>query len=202
MPHRRSPRRPRSCWRSDPTLTANQAATILERTAVDLNASTGCSECPPLRDALSGWGRLDIQAALTTLANGPLPPADRYETNDDVGSKNVRIAGAHGKLTATLDYWDDQTDVYAVNLAARTRLVVSLAGATAAQAGLRLWSPQTRSVFGASNKLSVARSTRVGAAQRLSYVVPVAKSGRYHLQVKIARPGTGLYTLSWKKTQR
>lgn len=186
-----------------PNLTASQAATLLERTAVDLNASTGCTGCPPLRDSLSGWGRLDVTAALTALTSNPLPPADRHETNDDVGGHKLRLAGTRGKLTATLDYWDDQTDVYAVDLVAHRRFTVTLAGASGTTEQLRLWSPQTRTIFGVSSKkLSVASSTRAGAKQRLSYVVPAGKGGRYYLQVKIARPGAGAYTLSWTKPTR
>jgi subtilisin family serine protease len=186
-----------------PSLTASQAATLLERTAVDLDASTGCAGCPPLRDSLSGWGRLDVAGALTALTNGPPPPADRRETNDDVGGRNARLAGASGQLTATVDYWDDQTDVYALDLPAGGRVTVSLAGAAGTTEQLRLWSPQTRTIFGVSSgKLSVAHSTGAGARQRLSYLVRAAKGGRYYLQVRIARPGSGAYTLSWTKTQR
>ena len=186
-----------------PSLTASQAATLLERTAVDLDSSTGCTSCPPLRDSLSGWGRLDVTAALTALTTAPLPPADRHETNDDVGGHKTRLAGTRGKLSATVDFWDDQTDVYAVDLVARRRLTVTLVGAAGTTEHLRLWTPQTRSVFGVSSrKLSVASSTRVGARQRLSYVVPAGRAGRYYLQVRIVRPGAGAYTVSWTKPTR
>jgi subtilisin family serine protease len=186
-----------------PSLTASQAATLLERTAVDLNASTGCPGCPLLRDSLSGWGRLDVAAALTALTNGPLPSADRHETNDDVGAHKSRLAGTRGSLTATVDYWDDQTDVYAVDIVSRRRFTISLAGAAGTTLNLRLWSPQTRSIYGfPSQKFSVARSMRVGAIQRLSYVVPAAKGGRYYVQVRIAKPGSGAYTLNWTKPTR
>jgi subtilisin family serine protease len=185
-----------------PSLTASQTATTLERTADDLNASTGCSSCPAQRDPLSGWGRLDIASALTALTKGALAPEDQFETNDDVGAHATRLAGARGERTATVDYWDDQTDVYPVNLPARRRFSISLVGVVGTSVNLRLWSPQTRSVFGAANKLEVARSTRVGATQRLSYLVPAGESGRYYLQVTVTRPGAGAYTLSWKKTRR
>src|ERR671933_165874 len=69
----------------EPTLKPDQVSAILERTADDANASNGCRRCPLLRDSLTGWGRLNIASALAAL-RGPLPPADRYETNDDAGS--------------------------------------------------------------------------------------------------------------------
>jgi hypothetical protein len=64
---------------------------------------------------------------------------------------------------------------------------------------LRLWSPQTRSVFGAASKLEVARSKGVGAKQSLSYLVPPGGSGRYYVQLSMVRAGAGPYTLRWTK---
>ena len=182
-----------------PGLTASQAATILERSAVDLNASTGCGGCPPLRDALSGWGRLDVVAALAALTKSTLAPSDRFETNDDIAADTPRIGGARGKRVATIDYWDDPTDVYPVDLAERRRFSISMAGVAGRSTRLRLWGPQTRSVFGAASKLEVARSKRVGAKQQLSYLVPPGGSGRYYLQLAMVRAGAGPYTLRWAK---
>ncbi len=59
-----------------PTLTNSQVTTILEHSADDVNATNGCSHCTPLRDAYSGWGRLDVAKAIANLA-GPLPAPDR-----------------------------------------------------------------------------------------------------------------------------
>ena len=71
----------------DPSLRPDQVTWLLERSAADESAANGCTLCPPGRDALTGWGRLDVQAALTDLTTGtPLPPPDRYEPNDDAGS--------------------------------------------------------------------------------------------------------------------
>jgi hypothetical protein len=172
---------------------------VLERAADDVNASTGCSSCPAFRDALSGWGRLNIASALTTVTKGSLPPPDRFESNDDVGAHAPRLAGVRGTRAATVDYWDDQTDVYPIDLTARRRLSITLAGDLGTSVRLRLWSPQTRSVFGAASKLEVARSTQTGAKQRLRYLVPAGASGRYYLQVTMSRPGAEAYTLRWTK---
>jgi subtilisin family serine protease len=182
----------------NPSLRANQVSTILERSADDLNSSTGCSGCPTSRDSLSGWGRLDVAAALTALTKTPVPPADRFEPNDDVGAQTARLTGARGRLAATVDYWDDQSDIYPVDLAGGTRLRLSVTGP--ATPSVRLWSPQTRSVFGVSVKrLEVASSRQVGTRQGLGYAVPAGKGGRYYVQVRMQRPGAGAYTLRWAK---
>ncbi len=38
------------------------------------------------------------------------------------------IRGASGRRTATLDYWDDPTDVWALRLAAGERLLATITG--------------------------------------------------------------------------
>ncbi len=100
----------------DPKLSADQVVWLLERSARDVNAATGCSKCPAGRDSLTGWGRLDVQAALTWLKNGvKLPQPDRYEPNDNAG-KQAHPFGPPRTITASLDYWDDPVDVYSINL--------------------------------------------------------------------------------------
>ena len=66
-----------------PTLTNSQVSTMLEHSADDVSAATGCSKCLPLRDAFSGWGRLDIAKAVAAALAEPLPAPDHFETNDD-----------------------------------------------------------------------------------------------------------------------
>ena len=111
----------------------------------------------------------------------------------------ARLAKGRGKLAATLDFWDDPTDVYPVDLAARRRLSISAAGPAGTSLSLHLWSPRTRSIFGASSRLEVAKTGAVGAKARLAYLVPAAKGGRYYLQVAIEKPGAGAYTLTWAR---
>jgi subtilisin family serine protease len=186
-----------------PTLTADQIASLIERTADDLNASNGCVTCPLLRDSLSGWGRLNIARALAVASRGAPPAADRFETNDDAGADAARIGGTRGRIAATVDYWDDQTDVYSIDLAAGQKLTASLTGAPGTAVQLFLWSPRTRTVFGAPSRgLAVARSVRTGARQRVVYTAPPAKGGRYYVDVRIVQPGAGRYSLTWAKTRR
>jgi subtilisin family serine protease len=184
-----------------PRLTSDQVSTLLERTADDANASNGCPRCPLLRDSLSGWGRLDIANALAVAVKGPLPPADKYEPNDDAGASAKRVP-PRGRITATTDYWDDPTDVYSLGVPAGERLSASLSGAVGTTAQLVLWSPQTRTIFGtASRNLALARSVRQGPNQRVVYTVPRGKGGRYYLEVKLAAPGSGRYALSWSQAR-
>jgi hypothetical protein len=183
----------------DAELTADQVALLLERTADDANASNGCTHCALLRDPLSGWGRLNIAQALGVLAQGSPPAADARETNDDAGPQAARISGVRGKFAATIDYWDDPTDVYALQIPAGQRISVSLTGTRGTQLQLSLFGPGTRTVAGRSALRSrVAHAAKLGAKQRLAY--KRSRGGVYYVEVKIGAPGGGPYTLSWSKT--
>jgi subtilisin family serine protease len=178
-----------------PTLTNSQVATILEHSADDVSAATGCPRCGLLRDALSGWGRLDLAKALAALA-GPLPPPDRYETNDDAGTQARTLWGKQVKVAATVDYYDDPIDVYRVALSGGERITAKLVGGwPGAQVSLMLWKPGTKRVDESKAKtLRVAQSAMPGATQRVTFTAP--GRGWYYLEVKVASPGFGPYTLN------
>jgi subtilisin family serine protease len=185
----------------DPGLTNSQVGFILERTADDVNAATGCPRCGLLRDPLSGWGRLDVAKAVEALG-GPLPPADHYETNDDAGAQAWTVWGKHDRLQATIDYWDDPVDVYRIALRAHQTLQVHVssgAAASGASLSLELWMPGTIHVDQpASAGLLAAQAMTPGASQRLTF--HVLKGGMYYLEVKAASPGFSPYTLTLAKT--
>src|SRR5207249_1093277 len=93
-----------------PALTGNQVATILERHADDVDAASGCAACPAGRDKFSGWGSLDVKAAVAAVSSdAALPAADRSEPNDDV-SQAKTLWGRKPAVAAALDYWDDPRD--------------------------------------------------------------------------------------------
>jgi subtilisin family serine protease len=77
-----------------PALTPMEVEWLLERSAQDVTSGNGCAACPAGRDTLTGWGRLDVAAAVADLANGTRilgPDAD--EPNDDAGSHAHPSAG-------------------------------------------------------------------------------------------------------------
>ena len=183
-----------------PSLKADQAANVLTRTAVDATPVNGCRLCTPGHDELTGWGRLDVQNSLMQTAWSPLPEADRYETNDDAGSQAWRFWGsAPRKVSATLDFWDDQIDVYSIKLALGQKLTAKVRGPIGAQTKLLLWKPGTKRVEGLAVPAGrVAQSTRVGTTEYIrSYSAKAA--GWYYLQVKLVEPGWGAYTLDYAK---
>jgi subtilisin family serine protease len=181
-----------------PGLRADQVVWLLERYAVDANAATGCKTCPARRDRFTGWGRLDIAAALQGL-DGPLATRDRYEPNDEAGGRAVRIFGKQRRLEATLDYWDDQQDVYAVRLKRGQRMYAGIAGPPRTDVNLVLWRPGTTAVDDFRNqRRRVTQSTKPGSREYLAH--RAKRAGLYYLQVKIASAGSGRYRLRIVKT--
>ncbi len=182
-----------------PRLRAEQVVSILQKTAVDLTPETGCLLCYEGRDEHSGWGRLDVAAALEALED-PLPARDRYETNDDVGWRAFPVTRSSRRLSATVDFWDDQDDVYAIRLRARQRIWVSLVGTDPrADVSLALWRPRTRSVSSvASIRHRAKLSDGVGAREHVSFTAPAA--GTYYVQVRISSEGHTGYRLRYVKS--
>ncbi len=177
-----------------PSLRPDQVSWLLERTALDETPKTGCARCAPGRDRFTGWGRLDVKAALTRLTSGaPLPIPDAYEPNDDAGVW-AHPFGRPRKITATLDYWDDQIDVYSIKLFKGERLYARLSPATAAAVKLMLWKPGTQHVAGIDNPQDVrvtlaeraAATLAVGRQQRIGFAAPVG--GVYYLEARLTAP--------------
>jgi hypothetical protein len=176
-----------------PTLQADQVVNLLERSATDVNASNGCKQCPLLRDTFSGWGRLDVAKAIGAL-DGVIPPPDRYEPNDDAGSSAVRLSARVTTVKATIDFWDDQVDVYKLYLRKGKRLRLTLNGPEGATSNLLLWRPGTKRVEDLRTQhLRAAQSIGPGRSHRLAYRAKGA--GWYYVEVKLPTRGFGPYEL-------
>ena len=176
-----------------PDLRPEQVSQLLYHSAVDVGA--------PGRDPLSGWGRLDIAAALQAATSGPLPPADSYESNDDAGTLAPQLYGRSRDIAATIDYWDDQVDVYRVKLRPGQAIFASLKGPAATDTNLVLWKPGTQRVEGLSVHIQANRATQsagAGPNEHISYRARVG--GWYYIEVKLATPGSGAYTLRYTKS--
>jgi subtilisin family serine protease len=178
-----------------PLLRPEQVTALLRRTAVDLVPATGCLACLPGRDEHSGWGRLDVAAAIAALAE-PLPPADRYEANDDAGPRAYKVSGWNRRINAEVDFWDDQDDVYAIRLKKGQRAYVGLTGSdVTVDLSLALWLPKTRSIGDVRNLRFRARiSARPAAREYFSH--RAGKAGTYYVQVRMSSPGVTRYRLT------
>jgi subtilisin family serine protease len=179
----------------EPTLHPEQVTSILESTSSDLDASTGCEACAAGRDAYSGWGRLNVAAAIAAL-DEPLPARDYYEANDDLGARAYPVTGENLRLRARVDFWDDQDDVYAIRLNRDQPVYVGLTGPDASvDLSLAFWLPGARSLERVADfRYRVRTSARPGTRQYLSYRPKLA--GTYYVQVRVSTPGATRYRLA------
>jgi hypothetical protein len=177
-----------------PKLTPDQVSTLLERTATDATPATGCDGCSLGRDALTGFGELDVAAAIQRLRLGPVPKHDRLEPNDAVGFVAAPITRRKVRFRATIDTWDDPTDVYRVKLQRGHRISVRVPPSSNVDVSLVLWKPETHSLATATDAQRAARSVHPpGMPEKMRYVA--RESGWYFIQVKLAKPGSGSYKI-------
>jgi subtilisin family serine protease len=155
-----------------PALHSSQVAAIVERSAVDIGVAG--------RDARSGNGRLDVQAALTALG-GTFPPPDTREPNDGLGEHAARLSGAT-LVDATVDRFDDPRDVYRLALTAHQRIVLAYTGPDAV---LFLWR---------ANGSLAAVSRTPGSRERIAFR-PKA-SARFFAEVRLPSGPGGGYRLT------
>jgi serine protease len=174
----------------NPELAASQIVSLLEQNATDLGE--------PGHDRQTGWGRLDVTAALDALQRGDIPPPDALEPNDDAGAHGRKLGG-RSTIDATLTRFDDPTDVYELRLRPGERVSVTLDGPIGTDTSLVLWKPRTESVVSLPPRGLVADvADHPGAKQQLRY--RVMAGGWYYLQVKLARGEGGAYELALNRS--
>ena len=174
----------------DPALSPDQVVWLLERSATDMNPSDGCPNCRRGRDALSGWGRLNVDSALRYLTSRkPLPPPDLDEPDVDAGTLAHALEPRRSTIATSLDYWDDPVDVFSVRLQRHAHLYAR-ATPDHGTTRLTLWAPGTATVYEpyAARGDRLADSIQHGSQARLAYLAPAA--GVYYLEVTDASPLT------------
>lgn len=173
----------------DPALTASQVGTLLERSADDVKAASGCSGCPSGRDRFSGWGQLDVAKAVDAINRGAIPPADSREPND-TRAEAPTLSGPRATVVATLDHWDDPVDLYRVRL--------QRGGAIVAKAATRWRNAKVRLELLSATGTPLRRSaTASGATRDLAY--RAHNSGWYYVALHDAH-GAGAYTLTLRQS--
>jgi hypothetical protein len=124
------------------------------------------------------------------LTETPLPAPDHYEPNDDAGPWAHALPPLPRTIGASLDYWDDNTDVYRVHLQKGAKLFARLTPGSPANVHLALWAPGTQHVEPSPGQAfvdsRVARSRTVAGQVRLSY--RAGASGVYYLEAKLVAP--------------
>ena len=186
-------------WTLHPSLDAGQVAQILRRTATDIGA--------PGRDAASGFGLLNVPAALALAA----PVKDQGEPNDDVDAVTPGREGYHGtpaftrraktsnRTSGRIDAAEDPRDVYRVwlpkgktvraRLSADAGVALKLVRSTAPSVARRVSRPDL-----------LATSARTSTGATLAYRNPTA--ARFALLVVTpATATTTTYTLSVSSRQ-
>ncbi len=170
-----------------PDLRADQVAGLVRRTARDIDARGW--------DASSGFGALDLGAALTA----PAPGLDRTEVNDDVAWVNgsrysepdpyLWRGGGPRTIRARADGWKDPVDVYRVRVPAGRRVRVTLTPQPGTDVDLRVHTRRARTVLarrgllgqsirGDGRRDSVAVRLRRAATVFVSVLAPRSRTDR------------------------
>ena len=180
-------------WTARPTLDVLQLAEVMRASAQDISS--------PGFDPFSGFGRLDIPAALTAVPGA----RDPQEPNEDVSylkrSGPLHRAAApltaaghpRGAITARLELAEDPRDVYRIWVPGRRTAVVALQPA-GGDVDLALWGPHTVSVLesGAARKRDFrGRSERSGQKRECLRVKNTSRAGAYYYAEASVGAGNG-----------
>ncbi|HEY7197192.1 MAG TPA: S8 family serine peptidase [Gaiellaceae bacterium] len=168
-------------------LHVSQLTNLVERSARDIGVAGHDSE--------TGWGLLDVPAALQAAGNA-LPARDDLEPNDDPGEWAATVAGKSATVDATVTRYEDPRDVYRYKLQRGQRITLRLSGPTVSGRGLTLWRPGTLTV-GAGPKWRAAGSKRVGSTRVVTYKAP--KTGWYYAAVTLQQFNGGAYRLTFAR---
>jgi hypothetical protein len=180
-------------WTARPTLDVTQLLEVMRASAQDISS--------PGFDPFSGFGRLDIPAALTVAPAAP----DPQEPNEDVSylkrtgilhraAAPLTAAGRpRGTVAARLDFAEDPRDVYRIWVPGKRTAFVALQPA-GGDIDLGLWGPRTLSVLeaGAARRRDARGiSERAGQKRELLRVKNTSRRGAYYYAEASVGGGNG-----------
>jgi hypothetical protein len=177
---------------ADPSLTPDQVATVLKRSARDVEEEGV--------DDLTGAGMLDVARA---LAQTP-PRADAREPNEDIrwvdGSLLDRaqpaLRSGGGPLFARLDRYEDPVDVYALRLRAGAGARMQLRSSDG-DAALAVYDPRARSV--SESRHRIARSDRAGSrSETVRFRNRARRARTFFVRVTLARRDPDATALAYR----
>jgi stage II sporulation protein D len=181
---------------AQPNLTNDQVMKILERTARDLTPPIASPATTIGHDPLTGYGLLDIDAAIAAAANPP--PADSSSEPNDKPFEATPLRGFEGSIEATADHGDDPDDVYELRAHKGDRVQVTIVPIDSTY-GLGTidalaWRPGTMNVSKLTSRRIVATAISSDSPERLDFTA--TRSGSWPIEV-LATEGWTSYRLSW-----
>jgi subtilisin family serine protease len=168
-----------------PRLTAGQAMSVLEHTA---DAVDGQGHNPE-----TGYGSLDVASALQAVAK-PLPPAN---SRAGIAASTGRfvLTAKHEVVRATLDYYDDPLDVYAIRLRRGQAVTIRITGELAGGVTADLLTPTTQSVRLLDPRQLVRHLAASLDPLTASMRYRARATGWYSLEIRAAQGNSGSYRL-------
>jgi len=109
----------------NPALTNSQAESILEHTADDVERQPTAARSADCSATRSAAGDASTSRRRSRRSPARCRQPDKDETNDDAGTQAWTLWGKQVTVTATVDYYDDQVDVYRIALSGGERVAAS-----------------------------------------------------------------------------
>jgi stage II sporulation protein D len=180
-----------------PDLTNDQVMELLESSARDLAPPVASPATRTGHDPLTGYGLVDVAAALTEATNPP--PLDTRNEPNDKPFEATLLRGTEGSITATLDTGDDPDDIYELRAHKGDRVQVTIepigSSYGVGKVDAIAWLPGTMNTGRFGNDRRIVASTLASdTPERLDYTA--TRSGSWPVDV-LARKGWTSYRLSW-----
>ena len=179
-----------------PDLTNDQVMEILEHTARDLTPPGASPATRIGHDALTGFGLLDIDAAISQAAAPPA--ADTPSEPNDKPFEATPLRGFEGSIEATASRGDDPNDVYDLRAHRGDRVRIDIVPLDSPYGQGTLdgyaWRPGTMNVRSLLSDRIVASTLESPSPDHLEFTA--TRNGTWPIEV-VAAEGWTAYRLSW-----